>query len=143
MTRMTHFALAAALATSTALAGPALAGSALRGQDAGNDAPAAVSVGANASIKAEDLTPAEVRAVQQALNDEGYDIGVDGIWGPETSQAIRLFKLGDENLNASPYLDNQTIAALGLDIRAETTEQAKTPAEDGADLMDDLGLSSD
>ena len=49
----------------------------------------------NTNVKAQSaltLSRAEVRDLQAALRAEGYNIGVDGIWGPNTASALRSFQ---------------------------------------------------
>lgn len=54
----------------------------------------------------------DVRAVQQSLNDQGYDVGnIDGVWGPKTSGAVRKFQ-ADHGLEATGRLDAETRTAL-------------------------------
>ena len=40
---------------------------------------------------------------------------VDGVWGPRTVEALRLFQR-DNNMSATGSLDSQTIAKLGVDL---------------------------
>jgi peptidoglycan hydrolase-like protein with peptidoglycan-binding domain len=55
-----------------------------------------------------------VRAVQQKLIQEGYDVGsADGQWGPKTSSALRKFQQ-DEGIQASGQIDQQTLQKLGV-----------------------------
>lgn len=68
------------------------------------------------------------RQVQQQLQAQGYDVGqVDGIWGPQSRQALMNFQR-DQNMQASGRPDQQTMAALGID---PSTQQAQTPEESG------------
>lgn len=55
-----------------------------------------------------------IRELQQALNEAGHDIQVDGIWGPETQSAVREFQQ-DQGIEATGEPDEQTFAMLGLD----------------------------
>ena len=56
-----------------------------------------------------------VKQVQQALNDVGYNCGtVDGIAGKKTAAAIRQYR-ADNGLDAGDAIDDQLLAALGLD----------------------------
>ena len=54
-----------------------------------------------------------VRHIQEALNERGHDLEVDGKWGPQTSSAIREFQQ-KEGLEATGQLDNATQQALGV-----------------------------
>lgn len=63
------------------------------------------------------MSPNVVRNLQQELSDRGYRVGtVDGIWGPQTQQALSNFQR-DRNLQATGQIDRQTMAALGLDAQ--------------------------
>jgi peptidoglycan hydrolase-like protein with peptidoglycan-binding domain len=55
---------------------------------------------------------AQVRQVQQELNDMGYHAGsVDGVLGPRTESALRQFQRA-RNLDATGNIDSKTLAAL-------------------------------
>jgi len=68
------------------------------------------------AISAQNLDTEKVREVQQALKDKSNaDLSVDGMWGPQTQDAIRDFQRA-ENLDPSNgQLDEKTVSALGLD----------------------------
>lgn len=67
-----------------------------------------------------------VREVQQALNDKGFNPGpIDGKWGPRTQAALTKFQ-NSEGISASRRLDEQTLAALGVDTSNLNTSQAGT-----------------
>ncbi len=69
-----------------------------------------------------------VRQAQQALNQQGYDVGpIDGIHGPMTQGALREFQQ-DQNLQATGQLDQETASALGLEV----SEFAAGEFEDGS-----------
>ena len=71
-----------------------------------------------------------LRAVQQSLNDQGYDAGkVDGKWGPKTAAALKKFQ-GDHGLQANGQIDAQTITALGITQHAESTTTGAATASD-------------
>lgn len=60
------------------------------------------------------LSTAEVRQIQQALNQAGYDAGnIDGIWGSRTSQALSTFQQA-QGLEPSGNLNLRTLDALGM-----------------------------
>jgi peptidoglycan hydrolase-like protein with peptidoglycan-binding domain len=55
-----------------------------------------------------------VRSAQQALNDRGFNVGsVDGVWGPNTENAVRDFQRA-QGLQQTGTLDQATLAALGV-----------------------------
>ncbi|HYG87833.1 MAG TPA: peptidoglycan-binding domain-containing protein [Azospirillum sp.] len=60
------------------------------------------------------MSPERVRNVQQALNDNGSQIAVDGRWGPETQKALEDFQRS-RDLKPTGRLDAETRAALNLD----------------------------
>ena len=63
--------------------------------------------GATASTK----SPEDVQKVQTALNQNGERVKVDGIWGPQTEQAVRDFQRKN-SLAVSGQLDDQTMQKL-------------------------------
>jgi peptidoglycan hydrolase-like protein with peptidoglycan-binding domain len=67
-----------------------------------------------------------VQNVQQALQQRGHNINPDGIWGPDTYQALRDFQQ-QEGLQPSGQIDQQTIAALNLE--QTQTASAQQPTE--------------
>lgn len=61
-----------------------------------------------------DLDKSTVRAIQQALQQQGFQVGaVDGAWGDQTVTAIGNFQRA-RNMAASGVLDAPTLAGLGL-----------------------------
>jgi murein L,D-transpeptidase YcbB/YkuD len=65
--------------------------------------------GENAAAK----SPEEVQRVQAALNQKGERVKVDGVWGPQTAEAVRDFQRKN-GLQASGQLDDQTLQKLNL-----------------------------
>lgn len=56
-----------------------------------------------------------VRNIQQWLRARGFYRGAaDGIWGPQTQQALERFQQG-QGLQANGQVNPATIQALGLD----------------------------
>jgi len=66
-----------------------------------------------AGARGAELSSADVRQVQQVLVDHGYDIEVDGNWGPATRDALVTFQRR-EGLPATGMITTQTVARLGL-----------------------------
>lgn len=63
----------------------------------------------------EPLSREQLRAIQQALNELGFDAGTpDGVPGPATSAAIRAFQQS-RNLVADGFADADLAASLGVD----------------------------
>ena len=84
---------------------------------------------------------AEIRSVQQALTDKGYNAGaVDGIMGPHTKQALRSFQQA-QHLRPTGWPDSRTLAALGVSNQAtnqasnqdsKASNQASSPSTQAA-----------
>lgn len=75
------------------------------------------------------LSSNQVRSIQQNLTDRGYDSGrPDGVWGPNTQQALRSFER-DQNLQADGRPDPQTLAALGVESGSPATQTGQMPEE--------------
>jgi peptidoglycan hydrolase-like protein with peptidoglycan-binding domain len=56
----------------------------------------------------------KIRAVQQALNSRGYNVGpIDGQFGASTQDALRRFQQAS-NLPATGELTPSTLSALGV-----------------------------
>lgn len=77
------------------------------------------------------LSRQSVRQVQQALKDQGYyDGAVDGIMGVRTRRAIQAYQQ-EKRLPPTGRIDEQTLKALGITLKGETTGRgaaAKTGA---------------
>jgi len=77
------------------------------------------------SISSQNLSPGEVRQVQQALNKDGFKPGPkDGRWGNETENAVKQFQQSKQ-LHATGQLDQQTVADLGLDASKFSQPQSQ------------------
>lgn len=72
------------------------------------------------------LDESMVREIQQQLQSQGYNVQPDGIFGPNTRQALRQFQQ-DQGIQASGRVDTNTLAALG--VIEGGTQQAQTPEE--------------
>jgi peptidoglycan hydrolase-like protein with peptidoglycan-binding domain len=72
-----------------------------------------------------------VRQAQERLNRAGFDVGpVDGVKGPQTRQGLERFQQAN-GLAVTGELDQQTLAALGLDWAAGTGAIGATRAGGG------------
>ena len=58
-------------------------------------------------------SPEEVQKIQSALNQKGERVKVDGIWGPQTAEAVRDFQKKN-GLRPSGQLDNETLQKLDV-----------------------------
>ncbi|MCK6417729.1 MAG: peptidoglycan-binding protein [Alphaproteobacteria bacterium] len=62
------------------------------------------------------LNNAQVRDIQEGLRDQGYDVEIDGVWGPNTASALRRFQ-NDNNINESTNaIGSRTLNALNVDM---------------------------
>lgn len=78
-----------------------------------------------------DLDRATIRAIQQALDKQGLQVGpVDGVWGEQTTSAIGNFQRA-RGMTASGEPNAHTLAALGLlpggSERAATMRSGQSP----------------
>lgn len=83
--------------------------------------------GSQATMSVDQLSQDQIRVLQQALNDQGKSIEVDGKWGPRTQAALREFNRA-QNIEGGRELSSQTLAALGLD---PTTFSSGTTGQGG------------
>jgi len=73
------------------------------------------------------LKAEQVMAMQQRLNEQGFFAGrVDGLWGPDTSAAVRSFQQKN-SLPPTGRLDQGTLQALGI-IDAAASPAVASPA---------------
>jgi len=64
---------------------------------------------------------AQVRHVQQRLNNMGYHAGdVDGVLGPQTEAALRQFQQA-RKLDATGHIDSNTLAAINSEPTGHPT----------------------
>lgn len=68
-------------------------------------------VGSTTTPAEPEYDPAEVKHWQERLKAHGYDVSVDGRWGPKTEQAIKDFQ-ADHGLTADGKVGPKTLAAL-------------------------------
>lgn len=106
-----RLALSAALATALAAGSAFAAGDMQRSSDMqqGGSAVGATSAQAPSNDS--------VRMIQQALQNEGYDVQVDGVYGPNTRQALESFQQQHSTVAAGP-----SDSPSGM-----STQQAQTP----------------
>jgi len=85
----------------------------------------------------------QIKSVQGKLQQDGYykEGKVDGTWGPETHQALRKFQQ-DHKLNANGELDQQTLAALGLQGGSWSTAGGSQSGTSGTSSQSGMGSSS-
>ena len=56
-------------------------------------------------------TSSVVTEVQESLRASGYNVDVDGIWGPQTAGAIRTYQM-DNDLDVNGRLDARTLTTM-------------------------------
>lgn len=64
-----------------------------------------------------------VRELQQALNQQGHDLQTDGIWGPETHQALTEYQ-NQQGIQGNGQINLATAEQLGLTQQGQQTAQA-------------------
>lgn len=75
----------------------------------------------------------DIRQVQRALNEAGYDAGrVDGRWGPATERALHDFQAA-KGLEPTGQLNDKTILALGFSLSDFAAGEFGEPTTLGAD----------
>ncbi len=81
--------------------------------------------GASQNGAAINLSEDQVRQLQQALNDNGFDAGeVDGVFGPRTRAALSRFQ-SRAGLQPTGQMDQQTLALVGLFGQAQQPPAAQ------------------
>lgn len=104
------------LALTTVLAATLAAGTAYAAGDMDRSAAAQGSVettaAATGATTAGEPSAESVRMMQQALQNEGYDVQVDGIWGPNTQQALNQFQERHSSMAAAPATGTGSQQAL-------------------------------
>jgi len=70
-------------------------------------------VDGNAKVASAARADDQVRKAQAALNDRGFNLAVDGVFGPNTEKAVRDFQ-GNNGLAQTGMLDNETLTRLGV-----------------------------
>lgn len=114
----------AALAADDAMNSPATGAAQMQNQaqtDASGDTAAtSAAAGQTTQANADDASSAgQVQSVQAKLKAEGYPVSVDGVWGPQSAEALRQFQQAN-NLDASGQIDAQTLTAMNIDASASS-----------------------
>jgi peptidoglycan hydrolase-like protein with peptidoglycan-binding domain len=101
---------------------PGNTNSANRSED-GMDRGAEANVDASTSMQTTaGLSNDQIQDAQQSLRQEGHSVSVDGVWGPQTAQAVRQFQQ-ENGLDVTGSLDSETLAALEVDANANATTE--------------------
>lgn len=102
-----------------------------------------------ADARSSSMSSSDVRHVQQALNDAGYDVRVDGKWGPGTERAMREYQRS-HNLSVTGRADRDTLASMNIDMprhmsgssgttRSSTMGRSGSPSEGGNTGVSHMG----
>jgi peptidoglycan hydrolase-like protein with peptidoglycan-binding domain len=95
----------------------------------------------------------QVKAIQQALKDQGHDPGeIDGIMGPKTEAALRDYQQ-KQGLKATGHLDAETSAKLGVEAKTSAAPSSSSspaaspstsaPSSSDTKAKSDTGMKSD
>jgi peptidoglycan hydrolase-like protein with peptidoglycan-binding domain len=77
-------------------------------------------------IRPSQLSKKQVRQIQESLNKKGFDAKhADGIWGPETAQALRTFQK-QNGLQGHGQLTQQSLAQLGVMMNTNAEQGSAT-----------------
>ena len=86
-------------------------------------------------------SPEVVKQVQQQLNQKGYEVGsADGQAGPRTQAGVKKFQ-ESQKLNATGRIDQQTLAALGINEQDATGGFGRSPASSSSPSGSSSGSS--
>jgi hypothetical protein len=89
------------------------------------------STGGGGSVAALDLSPDEIRVVQQVLIERGLLSGkADGILGSDTRSALMTFQR-QEGFQTTGSIDSRTVAALGVSNKISATQGQSTSVGQG------------
>ncbi len=72
-----------------------------------------------------------VAALQEALNEHGYGLAVDGIFGDDTDSAVRDFQ-GNNDLGVDGIAGPDTLSALGIEVSHSSSKGRSR----GGDLLE-------
>ena len=68
-----------------------------------------------------------IKQAQEKLSSKGHDVSADGVLGPKTQAAVKEFQQ-KEGIQASGQLDQETLAALGVNESSAGAGSTSTPA---------------
>lgn len=83
-----------------------------------------------------------IEAVQQALQDQGYDVSTDGIWGPNTHQALQQFQQ-EQGLDDNGQINMQTLSALDVQQMQAAADQSQAQQQAMAGQDPDQALGAE
>ncbi|WGD54125.1 peptidoglycan-binding protein [Bradyrhizobium sp. CB1650] len=88
--------------------------------------------GVSGSVAALNLSPEEIRVVQQVLIERGLLTGeADGVLGTRTREALITFQR-QQGIQASGSIDTRTVSALGVSNKISATQSQTTTGQEQA-----------
>jgi peptidoglycan hydrolase-like protein with peptidoglycan-binding domain len=72
-----------------------------------------------------------IKQAQEKLSSKGHDVQADGVLGPKTQAALKEFQQ-KEGIQASGRLDQETLAALGVDEASAGAGSTSGPSSEPA-----------
>ena len=106
------------------------------GSGSSSSAPSSPSKGSSmgSSSASNQLSSDDIKMVQQALKEKGFDPGaVDGVMSPKTQQALRQFQQA-QKIQATGQLDSQTASALGIALGSKAKPDGATAPGSGSSV---------
>lgn len=95
------------------------------------------------AVAPSELNQAQIKEIQQALNRHGFDAGnVDGVWGPETREAVENFQ-AKRNIESDRALNEETLSALGVNFASNMNAGGASTTGSGASETTGSGLQED
>lgn len=85
-----------------------------------------------------------IKELQILLNNRGYNAGtVDGLWGPNTKNAMNAFRADVMKLSAIEYVDDATMQALRNGVAADVVPEEKVDQEEVKPAVDEATLRAE
>jgi peptidoglycan hydrolase-like protein with peptidoglycan-binding domain len=82
-----------------------------------------------------------IKQAQEKLSSKGHDVQADGVLGPKTQAALKEFQ-EKEGIQASGRLDQETLAALGVDEGSAGTGSSSPSSSTGSSSTSGTDSSS-
>ena len=70
-----------------------------------------------------------IKQAQEKLSSKGHDVQADGVLGPQTQAALKEFQ-EKEGIQASGRLDQETLAALGVEEASSGAGSTSSPSSE-------------
>lgn len=95
------------------------------------------------AVAPSELNQSQIKEIQQALNRQGFDAGnVDGVWGPETREAVENFQ-AKRNIESDQALNEETLSALGVNFASNMDAGGASTTGSGASETTGSGFEED